>query len=204
MPHQQHQQSATNNRSFTGRISALSASLRGRQEGEGNEGRESAAPATAIEPSRGHFAGRAGLGNYFNDNAQQQQDEEFPWPRGRQRTRGSHSTGRGGYGNIAAAQAHSSHEWAYSNQEQEILRAHADARRMAIPVGRGGYGNIAHARALAAATATRSQSIDPVTAPTAMSFRVPLPVPGYRARPKLNAKECYYGSDAEDSESDSD
>ncbi|KAF7288735.1 MFS domain-containing protein [Mycena indigotica] len=44
----------------------------------------------------------------------------------------------------------------------------------------------------------------PVNTPTAMSFLVPLPLPGYRARPRLNGKECYYGADAEDYESDSD
>jgi hypothetical protein len=54
------------------------------------------------------------------------------------------------------------------------------------PIGRGGYGNIAHARALAAeaAAAARSQSVDPVAAPTSM----PLPMPGNRARPRRTSR----------------
>ncbi|KAF7345965.1 hypothetical protein MVEN_01619000 [Mycena venus] len=185
-------------RTLSGRISALSASLRMRsprtQEGEDDagQGRQDdpgawAETSTLVEPasspSRGYLAGRGGFGNFHADARPPPPEEpepEFPWPRGRSREprRGSHSTGRGGYGNIASGRNAHAGPWSYSAQEQELLRAHAEARRVAIPVGRGGYGNIAHARALAAeaaATVSRSQSVDPVAAPTSMSFNVPPP-----------------------------
>ncbi|KAF7357128.1 hypothetical protein MSAN_01307100 [Mycena sanguinolenta] len=128
---------------------------------------------------------RGGIGN-FNPNTA---------PLGPTRTSlsRSQSTGCGGYGNIASAPRN--REWTYSTKEQEILRAHAQARSAAIPIGRGGYGNIAHARALAAqaqaAAGPRSQSVDPVAAPTSMSFSFPVLVPGYRfrRRPRLNGRD---------------
>ncbi|KAJ7064602.1 hypothetical protein C8F01DRAFT_1354058 [Mycena amicta] len=179
------------------------------QQREGHEDAESMA-STLVDTSRGHLSGRGGIGNFHPDQQPQpelEEAQEFPWPRGRQRTRGgSHSTGRGGYGNIAASQSHTSSEWTYSSQEQEILRAHAQARRIAIPVGRGGYGNISHARSLAAAAAaetTRSHSVDPANAPVSMSFHVPLPTPRYKRPSLLNGhrKDQRY---AEESDSDSD
>ncbi|KAJ6554840.1 hypothetical protein B0H19DRAFT_1154590 [Mycena capillaripes] len=212
---------------LSGRMSALSASLqlhRG-QDGEGavhdgddqnNEEAETGSIArTLVESgdtpsSRGYTSGRGGIGN-FHPNAlpaqPDEQDQEFPWPRGRprERARDSQSTGRGGYGNITSAPRN--REWSYSAQEQEILRAHAEARSVAIPVGRGGYGNIAHARALAAVPepGMRSQSVDPVAAPTSMSFVLPVPVFGYRFRrrgkmPRVNGRDERHLSDAEESD----
>ncbi|KAJ7346305.1 hypothetical protein DFH08DRAFT_212994 [Mycena albidolilacea] len=191
---------------LSGRISALGASLRMRsprtQEGQ-DEAHEPGAWAetrTLVEPasspSRGYLAGRGGFGNFHADARPpppEEPEQELPWPRGRSHEprRGSHSTGRGGYGNIASGRNAHAGQWSYSAQEQELLRAHAEARRVAIPVGRGGYGNIAHARALAAeeaVTVSRSRSVDPIAAPTSMSFNVPLPVPGYRARPRRNSR----------------
>ncbi|KAJ7271749.1 hypothetical protein C8J57DRAFT_1319611 [Mycena rebaudengoi] len=182
---------ANGRRTLTGRFSALSASLRMHslrtQEGEEEAGQDEpgawAETSTLVEYASSSSRGvcmsalpPARLLTY-------EQEQEFPWPRGRSREprRGSHSTGCGGYGNI----------WAYSAQEQELLRAHAEARRISIPVGRGGYGNIAHARALAAegtAAAARSQSVDPVAAPTSM----PLPFSNgwslTRARPRRTSR----------------
>ncbi|KAJ6600293.1 hypothetical protein DFH09DRAFT_1127984 [Mycena vulgaris] len=225
-------------RTLTGRISALSASLRMHslrtQEGENEVGKDEPGARTetstlvesAPSSSRGYLAGRGGFGNFHADARPpppDEQEQEFPWPRGRSREprRGSHSTGRGGYGNIASGRNAHADQWAYSAQEQEVLRAHAEARRVAIPVGRGGYGNIAHARVLAAeaeaeATATsRSRSVDPVAASTSMSFNVPLPVPGYRARPRrtsraraifhlnANGRDDKYLSDTDESDEES-
>nr|GAT56691.1 predicted protein [Mycena chlorophos] len=198
----------------SGRISALSASLRMARSPEPDEERVGSVEST--EPSRGpaagYFSGRAGLGNHHSPAESALDEQEFPWPRGRQRTRGSHSVGRGGYGNIATAHSHTGGDWAYSAHEQEILAAHAEARRVAMPIGRGGYGNIAHARALAAeaeAAAARSHSVDPVNAPMSMSFRVPLPVPGYGDRQRgqrsmLNGHKRRGQRDDSDAESDSD
>ncbi|KAJ7035444.1 hypothetical protein C8F04DRAFT_1098460 [Mycena alexandri] len=199
---------APNARSMlSGRISALSASLRlhRRQDSEGavpggddkneeeaDEAETESIASTLVEggdtlssSSRGYTSGRGGIGNFHSDARlarPDEQDQEFPWPRGRprERIRGSQSTGRGGYGNITSAPRN--REWSYSVQEQEILRAHAEARSAAIPVGRGGYGNIAHARALAAEAGMRSQSVDPVATPTSMSFSLPVPMFGYRSR----------------------
>ncbi|KAJ7247400.1 hypothetical protein B0H12DRAFT_743058 [Mycena haematopus] len=135
-----------------------------------------------LHPAVCYTSGRGGIGNFHPDASPpplEEQAQEIPWPRGRSREprRGSQSTGRGGYGNITSTPRN--REWSYSTQEQEILRAHAEARRVAIPIGRGGYGNIAHARALAAEAGTRSQSVDPVAAPTSMSFSLPLPMSRY-------------------------
>ncbi|KAF7357139.1 hypothetical protein MSAN_01308400 [Mycena sanguinolenta] len=163
---------------------------------------EQAMEAIPPHPVVFYTSGRVGLGNFHPDPSPPKLDEDTP--RGRPRTRGSQSTGRGGYGNIASAPRN--REWSYSTQEQEILRAHAQARSAAIPIGRGGYGNIAHARALAAqaqaAAGPRSQSVDPVAAPTSMSFSFPVPMSGYRfrRRPWLNGRDERHISDAEESD----
>ncbi|KAJ7710554.1 hypothetical protein B0H17DRAFT_1190269 [Mycena rosella] len=210
---------------LSGRISALTASLRLHrgQDGEGTvhddddrndeEAETESLASTLVEggdtpSSRGYTSGRRGIGNFHPDalsTLPDEQDQEFPWPRGRprERTRGSQSTGRGGYGNITSAPRN--REWSYSTQEREILRAHAEARSVAIPVGRGGYGNIAHARALAAEAGMRSQSVDPVTAPMSMSFSVPVPMFGYRSRHRgkmlrLNGRDERHLSDTEESD----
>ncbi|KAJ7111086.1 hypothetical protein C8R44DRAFT_799894 [Mycena epipterygia] len=210
---------------LSGRISALSASLRLHrgQDGEGavhdgddksdEEAETESIASTLVEggdtpSSRGYTSGRGGIGNFHPDALParpDEQDQEFPWPRGRprERTRGSQSTGRGGYGNITSTPRN--REWSYTTQEQEILRAHAEARRIAIPVGRGGYGNIAHARALAAEAGMRSQSVDPVVAPTSMSFSLPVPMFSYRSRRRgnmlrLNGRDERHLSDAEESD----
>ncbi|KAF8142231.1 hypothetical protein K438DRAFT_1784959 [Mycena galopus ATCC 62051] len=67
-----------------------------------------------------------------------------------------------------------------TREKQEVLRAHAEARRLAIPIGCGGYGNIAHACALEAAAA-RSQYVDPVAAPTSLPFSVRVRLPAATA-----------------------
>ncbi|KAF7325500.1 hypothetical protein MKEN_00399000 [Mycena kentingensis (nom. inval.)] len=228
---QQGQQAPQPRRGLSGRISALSASLRVAREGRTEDGfgtgRREEDERTLVDTSgvtrlpsyhdhpnqQQHFSGRAGHGNYHASSPPPlttTEEQEFPWARGRQRTRGAgpSALGRGGYGNIAGHHPHTANG-AYSSHEQEILRTHAHTRRMAIPIGRGGYGNIAHARALAAAeaeTRTRSRSVDPVQAPTAMSFHIPLPVPGFshrRARPgRSKPHEGFYLSSDSDSESD--
>ncbi|KAJ7764019.1 hypothetical protein DFH07DRAFT_812323 [Mycena maculata] len=209
---------------LSGRISSrASLRLHRGQDGEGfvpdgddnndEEAETESIASTLVEggdtpTSRGYISDRGGIGNFHPDALPalpDEQDQEFPWPRGRprERTRGSQSTGRGGYGNITSAPRN--REWSYSTREQEILRVHAEARSVAIPVGRGGYGNIAHARALAAEAGMRSQSVDPVAAPTSMSFSFPVPIFGYRSRRRrkmlrLNGREERHLSDAEESE----
>ncbi|KAJ7837961.1 hypothetical protein B0H14DRAFT_2790162 [Mycena olivaceomarginata] len=205
---------------LSGRISALSASLRLHRGQDGDdknneEAETESVASTLVEgsdtpsaSSRGYTSGRGGIGNFHPvalPARPDEQDQEIPWPRGRprERTRGSQSTGRGGYGNITSAPRN--REWSYSTREQEILRAHAEARSAAIPVGRGGYGNIAHARALAAEAGMRSQSVDPVAAPTSMSFSLPVPMFGYRSRRRekmlrLNGRDERHLSDAEESD----
>ncbi|KAJ7491504.1 hypothetical protein B0H11DRAFT_1009864 [Mycena galericulata] len=205
---------------LSGRISALSESLRlhrgqggGVHDDGGEEAETESIASTLIEdgdmpPSSSYTSGRGGLGN-FHPQGPPSSPDDIPWPRGRPRERtrrgggGSQSTGRGGYGNITSAPHNLA--WSYSTQEQEILRAHAEARRGAIPVGRGGYGNIAHARALAQAAeevghGRRSHSADPVAAPTSMTFSIPVP-PVFRRREKktvlLNGHDERHGSDAE-------
>ncbi|KAF8128045.1 hypothetical protein K438DRAFT_2000503 [Mycena galopus ATCC 62051] len=215
-------------RTLAGRISALSTSLRMHSprttthEGErddraGDDERGAWAETSTLvdastSPSRGYLTGRGGFGNFHADGRpppsapdSETQEQDIPWPRGRSREprRGSNSTGRGGYGNIAAGRNAHAAGWSYSAQEQEVLRAHAEARRLAIPIGRGGYGNIAHARALEAAAA-RSQSVDPVAAPTSLPFSVRLPVrlTGARARARRRGSPSFSLSGADDSDSD--
>ncbi|KAJ7616004.1 hypothetical protein FB45DRAFT_935090 [Roridomyces roridus] len=204
---------------LTGRISALSESLRlhrtqsgdGAPHDEGNgggcqEGDNESIASTLVEDrgpptSSTHFSGRAGIGNFHPEAPPE--DSVIPWPRGRTRERGTHSIGRGGYGNITSS-PHSRGPWTYSTQEQDILRARADARRGTVPIGRGGYGNIAHARALTRALAAeaeaqaevearegralRSQSVDPVAAPTSMNFSIPVSLSVFRRRRSRDAR----------------
>ncbi|KAJ7910389.1 hypothetical protein B0H13DRAFT_2012358 [Mycena leptocephala] len=181
---------------LSGRISALSASLRLHrgQDGEGavpngndrnsEQAETESIASTLVEvvvntpSSRGYTSGRGGIGNFHPDARKQ----EFPWPRGRprERTRGSQSTGRGGYGNITSAPRN--REWSYSTQEQEILaRTRRREALLSCPVGRG------------ALAAERSQSVDPVAAPTSMNSACRYPWKMLR----LNGRDERHLSDAE-------
>ncbi|KAJ7141685.1 hypothetical protein C8R43DRAFT_1016998 [Mycena crocata] len=175
--------------------------------------------STIVEPEdhSGYYSGRGGAGNFhpnpahpkfkdFNndgDNSsytksaslEEEDAQEFPWPRGRDRApavRGTpRYTGRGGFGNFNRRPV-APIDPAAAIREQEILRAHAEREAERAPFrvrssGRGGFGNMvspAPVRVPIPILPTsadggsptmpraRSRSVDPVSAPTALPSAV--------------------------------
>ncbi|KAJ6462203.1 hypothetical protein C8R45DRAFT_529846 [Mycena sanguinolenta] len=120
-------------RTLSGRMSALSASLRmhslrgqdsegsahdgDHKDGNGVETDRESFASTLVDDtpsSRGYTSGRGGIGNFHPEASPpspEEQAQDIPWPRGRSREsrRGSQSTGRGGYGNLYELQPSSTH-----------------------------------------------------------------------------------------------
>ncbi|KAJ7221787.1 hypothetical protein B0H12DRAFT_1150797 [Mycena haematopus] len=175
---------------------------------EGNE------RSTSRNRNNFHSSGRGGAGNIHRDptpaspttngNNSNAEAQDFPWPRGRERApvarlppASTHtpqkaptnrSTGRGGAGNFSHSPPAA--DPSYSLRDREILRAHAEADKVAFrSSGRGGIGNIVapsqpdSAYAATNAARSRSRSIDPVRSPTNMPIRLNGAGGGYSPSP---------------------
>ncbi|KAJ7493971.1 hypothetical protein FB451DRAFT_1360590 [Mycena latifolia] len=118
-----------------------------------------------------HSFGRGGAGKFRSVSNSNSAVQEFPWPRGRERTPVCRPTqasapsrfgGRGGAGNFIESPL--PEDPSSPMRDREIRRAHAEAdRNMARSSGRGGLGNI-----VTSDSRSCSRSIDPVSSPTSL------------------------------------